>query len=77
MHNEISGVADAEYADDAACLAAMREYLSFFPSHCEERPPRRPSTDPRTGATRTLLNVVPENPRQAFDMHKVILSLVG
>src|SRR5258705_4688904 len=30
VHNEISGVADAEYAGDAACLLAIREYLSFF-----------------------------------------------
>src|SRR3989440_10503695 len=43
IHNEISGVADAEYADDATCLEGIREYLSFFPSHCEEKPPRLPS----------------------------------
>jgi len=76
VHNELSGVADAEYADDAACLAAVREYLSFFPSHCEEKPPRRPSSDPLDRRDDDLLKVVPENPRQAFDMHKVILSLV-
>ena len=52
VHNEVSGVADGEFADDAACIAAVRTYLSFFPSHCEERPPRRrrPAI-PRTGAT--------------------------
>jgi len=77
VHNEISGVADAEYADDATCLAAIREYLSFFPSHCEERPPRRPTQDPLDRrSTDELLKVVPENPRQAFDMHKLILALV-
>ncbi|MHB1846737.1 MAG: carboxyl transferase domain-containing protein, partial [Deltaproteobacteria bacterium] len=31
VHNELSGVADQEQPDDAACLAAVREYLSFFP----------------------------------------------
>jgi acetyl-CoA carboxylase carboxyltransferase component len=76
VHNELSGVADAEYADDAACLAAVREYLSFFPQSCEEKPPRRPSTDPFDRRDDELLKVVPDNPRQAFDMHKVILSLV-
>jgi acetyl-CoA carboxylase carboxyltransferase component len=76
VHNEISGVADAEYADDKACLEAVREYLSFFPSHCEEKPPRRPATDPFDRRDDELINVVPESPRQAFDMHKVILSLV-
>ena len=54
VHNELSGVADAEYADDEACLAAVREYLSFFPSHCEDKPPRRPDARIRsTGGTRS------------------------
>ncbi|MFL5348036.1 MAG: acyl-CoA carboxylase subunit beta [Hyalangium sp.] len=76
VHNEISGVADAEYADDTACRTAIREYLSFFPSHCEDKPPRKPSADPFDRRDEELLKVVPESPRQAFDMHKVILSLV-
>jgi acetyl-CoA carboxylase carboxyltransferase component len=76
IHNEISGVADAEYPDDPACLQAVREYLSFFPSHCEEKPPRRPTQDPVDRRDEELLKVVPENPRQAFDMHKVILPLL-
>jgi acetyl-CoA carboxylase carboxyltransferase component len=76
VHNELSGVADAEYPDDAACLTAIREYLSFFPSHCEEKPPRRPTSDPFDRRDEDLLKVVPDSARQAFDMHKVILSLV-
>ncbi|RKH12752.1 acyl-CoA carboxylase subunit beta [Corallococcus praedator] len=76
VHNELSGVADAEYPDDATCLAAVREYLGFFPSHCEDKPPRKPTSDPFDRRDEDLLKVVPESPRQAFDMHKVILSLV-
>jgi acetyl-CoA carboxylase carboxyltransferase component len=76
IHNDISGVADAEYADDKTCLEAIREYISFFPSHCEEKPPRRQSADPADRRDEDILKIVPENPRQAFDMHKVILSLV-
>ncbi len=76
VHAEISGTADAEYSDDAACLAAIREYLSFFPSHCEEKPPRRRCADPAERQDEELLDIVPENPRQAFDMHKVIRCLI-
>jgi acetyl-CoA carboxylase carboxyltransferase component len=76
VHTEVSGVADAEYPDDATCIAAVREYLGFFPSHCEEKPPRRACSDPIDRRDEALLSVVPESPRQAFDMHKVILSLV-
>ena len=76
VHNEISGVADAEYPDDKTCLEAIREYLSFFPQHCESRPPRAKATDPFDRRDEDILKAVPENARQAFDMHKVILSLV-
>jgi len=51
VHTEVSGVADLETASDAECLAAVREYLSYFPSRCGEKPPRRPRRIPRTAAT--------------------------
>jgi acetyl-CoA carboxylase carboxyltransferase component len=76
IHNEISGVADAELADDASCLAAIREYLSFFPSHCGERPPRRACSDPIDRREEALLEIVPESGRRAYDMHKIIRAIV-
>jgi acetyl-CoA carboxylase carboxyltransferase component len=76
LHNEVSGVADGEFADDGACIAAIREYLGFFPGHCGEKPPRRVATDPPDRRDESLCSVVPDNPRQAFDMHKVIHALV-
>jgi len=76
LHNEVSGVADGEFPDDAACIAGVREYLGFFPSHCGEKPPRKVGTDPADRRDESLLTVVPDNPRQAFDMHKVIHAIV-
>src|SRR6266850_2177382 len=76
VHTEISGVADLEVASDAECLAAVREYLSFFPSRCGEKPARRTSSDPADRRDESLLDVVPENPRQAYDVHKVIAAIV-
>src|SRR6185437_11348336 len=46
IHNDISGVADQEYPDDETCIAAIREYLSFFPSSCDAKPPRKLTEDP-------------------------------
>src|SRR6266851_3757670 len=76
VHTQLSGTADAEYPDDAACIAGIREYLSFFPSHCEEKPPFRATDDPTDRRGEELLSGVPENPRRAFDMHKVILPIL-
>ncbi len=39
VHNRQSGVADAEVESDEACLALVRRYLSYFPSHNTEAPP--------------------------------------
>src|SRR5437763_11628076 len=76
VHTEVSGVADLECADDAACIAAVREYLSFFPSRAGEKPPRTKSADPADRRDEELLNVIPESARQAYDVHKVITRIV-
>jgi acetyl-CoA carboxylase carboxyltransferase component len=46
VHCEISGVGDLEVEDDHACLAAIKAYLSYFPSNNTERPPVTPCDDP-------------------------------
>jgi acetyl-CoA carboxylase carboxyltransferase component len=76
VHCETSGVGDGEYPDDASCIAAVRTYLSYFPSHCEEAPPVVPCTDPIERREESLLDLVPDSPRRAFDMYKVIKAVV-
>src|SRR5438874_1517123 len=46
VHTEKSGVGDVEVADDSECVGMIKEYLSFFPSNCEEKPPIILCTDP-------------------------------
>src|SRR5437667_415438 len=46
IHCEVSGVGDGEFANDAECIAAIKKYLSFFPSSSSDVPPVRASTDP-------------------------------
>ncbi|HEY6852624.1 MAG TPA: carboxyl transferase domain-containing protein, partial [Gemmatimonadales bacterium] len=76
IHNEVSGVADLEVASDAECIAAVREYLSYFPSRAGEKPPRKACSDPADRRDEALLDLVPDNPRQAYDVRKVIKALV-
>lgn len=45
VHCQLSGVGDGEYADDKECLKAVKNYLSFFPSHCSEKPPCKKNTE--------------------------------
>lgn len=76
VHTRQSGVGDLEVDDDDACVAAIKQYLSFLPSHCEELPPIVPCDDPIDRAEEDLASILPANPRQGFDMYKVIQRIV-
>lgn len=76
IHTEVSGVADLAVEDDKTCIETIRRYLSYFPSHCQEKPPRIPNEDPIDRADEELLHVLPDNPRRAYDMHKVIDHII-
>ncbi len=76
IHCRKSGVGDLEVADDRECIEAIKTYLSFFPSNCEQRPPVRPTTDPVDRMDEELLDVVPESPRHPYDMYEVIRRIV-
>jgi acetyl-CoA carboxylase carboxyltransferase component len=76
VHTKVSGVADLEIEDDEACLQAVRTYLSFFPSSNLDRPPIVPVDDPPDRRAEDLLDIVPANPRQAYDVRRVIAEIV-
>jgi len=76
VHTKISGVADLEVPDDPSCIDAIRTYLSFFPSSNLEKPPIRETSDPIDRRCEDLYDIVPANPRQAYDIRRVIKSLV-
>jgi len=76
IHSEVSGVGDGEFENDAACLAAVKKYLSFLPSNCDEAPPEAPSDDPIDRRDEALLDLLPESTRKPYDMYKLIRAIV-
>ena len=76
VHCEISGCGDLEVADDKACIQAIKDYLSYFPSNNTERPPVIPCDDPVDRRDESLLGLVPDSPRRAYDVKKVIRAVV-
>jgi acetyl-CoA carboxylase carboxyltransferase component len=76
IHSEVSGVGDGEFADDAACLAAVRGYLSYLPSNCDDPPPDTPSDDPVDRRDEALLDLLPESTRKPYDMYKLLRAVV-
>jgi acetyl-CoA carboxylase carboxyltransferase component len=75
VHAKISGVADAEAADDADCLRLVRAYLSFMPSRYGDPLPFKPVSDPPDRRSEKLYDIVPANLRKAYDMRRVIKEI--
>jgi acetyl-CoA carboxylase carboxyltransferase component len=76
IHCEVSGVGDGEFENDAACLAAVKQYLSYFPSHCDEAPPDAPCDDPVDRREERLLDLLPESTRKPYDMYELVRAIV-
>ncbi len=76
VHTRRSGVADLEVADDQECIAQIKRYLSYMPSHCEQEPPVVACTDPVDRVEESLLDVLPDSNRKPYDMYEVIRAIV-
>lgn len=71
-----NGAVDLIVDDDHACLASIREFLSFLPSNAGEPPPMGPTDDPADRLVPELRELVPESRRQAYDTRGVVRAVV-
>ncbi len=71
-HNSVSGVAHFVAANDAECLARIRELLSYLPSNNAERPPLVPTSDSPGREIPELDTLVPEDSNRPYDIKKII-----
>jgi len=76
VHGATSGVAHFVHDSELDALAAIRKLVSFIPSNNLDDPPIRPSADPVDRRDEELLDVVPDEPTKAYDMHDVIRRVV-
>src|SRR5690606_32599741 len=74
MHCTVSGCGDVLVASEDEAIAAARTYLSYFPSHWEERPPRGEPRPPAPGPA--VEEIVPADANVPFDMYRLIERLV-
>ena len=71
-HNETSGVAHFLTPDEPACIALLRELLSFLPQNNLEEAPRKGTDDPVDRSCDSLVGLVPENPNKPYDIKEAI-----
>ncbi|WP_327351477.1 acyl-CoA carboxylase subunit beta [Streptomyces sp. NBC_01304] len=76
VHTTTSGVAGFAYEDEETCLVAVRRLIGLLPSNNREFPPAVPSADPPDRRCEALIDLVPADPRQPYDMRTVIAEIV-
>ncbi len=77
LHAEITGQVDRVAEDEEECYQIVREFLSYMPSNAQELPPLvLPRGDDQETRQEMLLSIVPEELRRAYDMTKVIKTIV-
>jgi acetyl-CoA carboxylase carboxyltransferase component len=75
-HNSKSGVAHFAAEDDRDCIEQIKKMLSFLPNNNMEDPPRVDAGDSPLRVDPALDSIIPDNPRESYDMKDVIRSIV-
>jgi len=73
---ELTGQVDAFAEDEEECLAIVKKYLSYMPSHTEEEPPFLPTRDDPYRRLEDLDKIVPDRYDRGYDMYRLIELIV-
>ncbi len=76
VHHEVSGVSHFSDAGEAACIARLRQLLSFVPSNNLDSPPFVPTEDPVDRAEAALDTLVPTDASKPYEMRDLIGMVV-
>jgi acetyl-CoA carboxylase carboxyltransferase component len=76
LHATSTGVATFVAEDDVSCLDDVRYLLGFLPANNSEPAPHYASGDPADRRCPELYDVVPADPRAAYDAREVVASIV-
>ena len=71
----VSGLADLAVDTDQQALDAVKQFLSYLPGHCGEPAPEHPVPAGSDEACRKILEIVPEERNQVYDVRKVIAAV--
>ena len=75
MHTEKTGMVDLAVDTDEEAIEAVKRFLSYLPSHCNEPPPRVPVAEGSGAKMRNILELLPESRNKVYDMRKIVASV--
>ncbi len=71
-HAKLSGIAHFACSNDDECINQIKVLLSYLPSNNMDDPPIMACADPPDRADESLNELVPADPKKAYDIHDVI-----
>ena len=71
----VSGLVDLAVDTDQQAIDAIKRFLSYLPSHCNEAPPVAPVPAGSDAPCRKMLEIVPESRNKVYDVRKVIAAI--
>ena len=75
-HNTRSGVAHLRAGNDRECLLMLKKLLGFLPQNNLEDPPAVTCHDPINRMEPRLNAIIPEDPKQPYDMKEIVRLVV-
>lgn len=75
-HGKNSGVAQFVAKNEYQCMDYVKTLLSFIPQNNTEEPPFVSTGDDPNRLDNNLINIIPENPLQPYDMKEIIYSIL-
>jgi propionyl-CoA carboxylase beta chain len=76
VHNVKSGVAHFLAETEDECVAQVRRLFAYIPQSCDEQPPAVKATDDAERQSPSLATVIPDNPKEPYDIREVIGAVV-
>jgi len=76
LHAEQTGIVDLVVDRDEEAIEAIRRFLSYLPSHAQEPPPQQPVPPGSGDGMASILDLLPAQRTQVYDMKKILRAVV-
>jgi acetyl-CoA carboxylase carboxyltransferase component len=76
VHNVKSGVAHFLAETEEECFSQVRKLFTYIPQSCDDQPPAVQATDDPERESPALATIIPDNPKEPYDIKEVITGVV-
>ncbi|MCB1739463.1 MAG: methylmalonyl-CoA carboxyltransferase [Gammaproteobacteria bacterium] len=76
LHTEVTGLVDLAVDTDEAAVDAIKQFLSYLPSHQNEPPPVHEVPQGSGDDAARVLEILPESRTKVYDVRKIIAAIV-